>query len=636
LAENIHKSYGILRDVPQYMVNTDHPYTESGFLYRNADLAYLMIAAGYKLDKPEYIDTAIGLIDFHIKKDLIVDNILVHFERSETEGVIAVLDAYKELKAHGVEKNDWLAYVLKKAEQKKDVTDPMVLPLFLQVAAYTKDNRFIERAKRILEEARADNKSFYYHGAIVNFAGDAIAQREAGMVYMNIYLDMYDLTGDTQYLAQARHAEVYVESNMVVQNIAMETEGSTGYEYLSDGRFREIGTVGNAQIKPYGLSWVSGQTASADNASAYSVPDILRLYERTKEKKYLDFAKYLMFNSLLYVNMGDKTWLMDDIRHSAGIGFQNEYFGISASSDPVSAGRGTMHMSNLGWNMYFLLNSLNRWAAYDGAFLSEEATAFDNAAMKYTRATSADGMRYRSYNAVDNDAATAWRPAAGDTERALTADLEEFVSLTSVNVTVAGVTAAEVFTSTDGAAWTKVPVPFGAVMQLPAATVARYVKLVLTDAGATAAVYDLKAVGTPVVGKNYALGREATLNGVATAAMTDWNYATSRTAPSSTGTVVLDLGAARDITEVSIFFKNAANFRNQDYIGIPVASIGYSYKIEYAIVSDIWSTFADRTAESVIKAVYKEQRAVRARYIRITAAATQGNVTFTEIKVLGL
>ena len=33
LTDNIYRSYGILNNVPQYMTNTDHPYTESGFLY---------------------------------------------------------------------------------------------------------------------------------------------------------------------------------------------------------------------------------------------------------------------------------------------------------------------------------------------------------------------------------------------------------------------------------------------------------------------------------------------------------------------------------------------------------------------------------------------------------------------------
>lgn len=623
LTDNIYRSYGILNNVPQYMTNTDHPYTESGFLYRNADLASLMISAGYRLGKPEYIEQADTLIDYHIEKDLIVDNIVNKSERAEAEGVMAVLEAYKTHLENGVNKKDWLAYVLRKTEQKREVADPMSIPLFMRVAEYIKDDSYVDLSAEILKEFEETHKDYYYTGAIVNNSGDPIPNREAGMIYLDIYLYMYKFTGDEHYLDMAKRCEVYVESNMIIQNIMMKAEGATGYETLSDGRFRELGTVGNTQVKPYGLSWVSGQTASADNASAYCVPFVLELYELTGEEKYFEFADYVMTNSMLYVNMGDKTWLMDDIRHSSGIGFQNEYFGIAASTDTVSAGRGTMHMSNLGWNMFVVLNSLDYWADYDENFLSETKDSYDTAVLKYATASSSQSSIYRPYNAVDKRADTAWKPAADDAERTLTVDLGEFIQVKSVEVLAEGET--KVFASDDG-------VDFTEISPAEVDGIYRYVRVQVSEGGL---VKDLKVIGNPVVAKNYALGAQVTVMGAPVETMSDWNYDTVWRSSKQTDTINVDLGKIYGITEVSMLFNVNVNFSGQDYVS-SVNNIPYSYKIEYSATGDEWFTYIDRSSTPFVSAVYKENVYVRARYFRITATAGTGNLTMNELKISGV
>ena len=271
------------------MVNTDHPLAESGFLYRNVDLAYLMICAGYRLDKPEYIEQANELIDFHIKKDLIANSIN-DVERAEAEGIMAVLDAYKVHLKNGVDKTDWLTYVLKATREKGEVNHPMDIPLYLAVAEYIKDQSYITKSAQILMEYEQAHNDFYYEGAIVNPAMEAIPNIESGMVYLDIYLNMYELTGEERYLEKAKQCELYVESNLILQNIAWEAVDTTGYEVMPDGRFREIG-IGNSQVKPYGLSWISGQTSSVDNMTAYSVPDLLQLYGRFLQLRWLGFRK---------------------------------------------------------------------------------------------------------------------------------------------------------------------------------------------------------------------------------------------------------------------------------------------------------------------------------------------------------
>ena len=635
LTQYLYNSYGILNGVPQYMTNSDHPYTESGFLYRNTDLAYLMIAAGYRLNKPEYITQADTLIDYHIEKDLIVDNIVNESERAESEGVMAVFNAYKTHLDNGVDKSDWLAYILRKAREKKEDPDPMAIPLFLMVAEYTNDSSYIDVSAELLKDLEEQHNDWYFTGAIVNNSGDPIPNREAGMIYMNIYLSMYELTGEESYLDLAKKAETYVETNMILQNIAMTPEGTTGYETLENGRFREIGTLGNEQVKPYGLSWVSGQTASADNASAYAVPDILRLYDLTGDSRYLEFADYIMTNSLLYINMGDKSWLMDDIRHNSGLGFQNEYFGIAASTDVVSAGRGTMHMSNLGWNMFVVLYSLNYWADRDENFLVDTVETYDTAVLKNASATSSLNSIYRPYNAVDKNSETMWKPAADDEQKSITVDLGEYVNIDIVRVNGRDLGGAVLSVSTDGVNFTQVSDDFSSAARVSG--VYRYVRVSLASCGANAAISDLKVMGNPVVGHDYAKESEITVSGVMYSEMSDWSYRTRWASSRATDTILVDMGKIRAITEVSMLFNINIDFNGQDYISA-VHPVNYSYLIEYSPTGDDddWHVYADRTAEPRMLAVYVETNFARARYLRITATASTGVISMTELKIFGV
>lgn len=632
LAQNLYKSHGYLNSVPQYMVNTDHPLAESGFLYRNVDLAYLMICAGYRLNKPEYIEQANSLIDFHIEKDMIANSIN-DVERAEAEGILAVLNAYKVHLKNGVDKSDWLAFVIKATKEKAGLDHPMDIPLYLAVAEYTKDNSYVEKSTELLKEYEQTHADFYYEGAIVNPSMEAIPNRESGMIYLNIYLQMYEITGEKHYLEKAKQCESYVESNMIIQSIAWEAVDSTGYEVLSDGRFREIST-GNSQVKPYGLSWISGQTASVDNMTAYSVPDLLKLYDITGEERYKVFADYLVVNSSLYVNMGDKNWIMDDFRHSAGLGFQNEYFGLAPSTDVVAGSRGSMHASNLGWNMFVVFYSLERYVEYDENFFNQDLNAYDTSVLKNVSASSELNSIYRSYNAVDKNSETSWKPAQNDTEKQITVDLGEFVNLQKVVMKSFNVNKATLYASTDGVSFTKLDDNF--VTEKEVKGVYRYIRISLTDCESGAGISDLDVLGNPVVAKNYALDAKTTVSGVEIKEMTDWDYSTSWQSSKQSDTIVVDLGTIKTITEISMTFKNNLSFIGQDYVSLPVNQVNYSYVIEYSNTGDNWKTYVDRSSEPKMMAVYKESNVVKARYFRIIATSSRGNLSMTELKISGV
>lgn len=632
LAKNLYASYGYLNSVPQYMVNTDHPLAESGFLYRNVDLAYLMTCAGYRLNKPEYIEQATELIDFHIKKDLIANSIN-DVERAEAEGILAVLDAYKVHLKNGVDKIDWLAFVIKATKQKAELNHPMDIPLYLAVAEYIKDDSYIEKSAQILKEYEERHSDFYYEGAIVNPSMEAIPNRESGMIYLNIYLKMYELTGENHYLEKAKQCETYIESNMIIQSIAWEAVDSTGYETMPDGRFREIG-LGNSQVKTYGLSWISGQTASVDNMTAYSVPDLLKLYNFTKNERYKEFADYLVVNSSLYVNMGDKNWLMDDFRHSSGVGFQNEYFGLAPTTDVVAGSRGSMHASNLGWNMFVVFYSLECYAEYDENFFAQALKAYDTSVLKTVNASSELNSIYRSYNAVDKNSESYWKPAKEDDNKQITIDLGEYVTVQKISMKSIGVNKATLFGSTDGVSFTKLDENF--ISEKDVNGIYRYIRIQLVDVEADVGIGDIDVIGNPIVGTNYALDAKTTVSGVEIKEMTDWNYSTMWQSSKNSDVILVDLGSIKTITEVSMTFKNNLSFIGQDYIQLPVSEVNYSYIIEYSNTGDNWKTYVDKADDPKMLAVYKETKLVKARYFRITATTSRGNLSMTELKILGV
>ena len=77
-------------------------------------------------------------------------------------------------------------------------------------------------------------------------------------------------------------------------------------------------------------------------------------------------------------------------------------------------------------------------------------------------------------------------------------------------------------------------------------------------------------------------------------------------------------------------------FIGQDFVSLPVNVVNYSYKIEYSNTGDNWKTYVDRTNEPKMLAVYREQVYVKARYFKITATSSRGNVSMAELKILGV
>lgn len=632
-ANSVHNSYAVKNDIPQYMTNTDHYFPESGFLYRNADLGYLMIKAGYVLGKQEMIDRGIEVIDSQVKGDYIDKNMYFEFDRSIAEGLESVTEAYAYLKEKGIVRNDWLAYLLKKEEDCLKRDSLMYFPFLLRFGEIMNSTDNLHHAKERIAKAETAHNNFYFSGAIVNFAGTVMMEKEAAAIFMRVYMQLYAYFNDAKYLELAKKAATVCETYTLIQPVSLETADGTGYEYREelDNRFREYGGIGNGHVMPYGLSYISGQTSSVDVYNIYAARDFRTLSSVSGDTHYDEFADYLLTNCLLTVNMGDKNYIMDDIRYSSGKGFMNEYMGIGASTDSVASGRGSMHISNLAWNEFVLIHALLSEYERNSSFFEKAARPFNVATHKYITASSAAGGAFRAYNATDNSAETAWAPAAGDVSPNLVIDLAEFVELKSATLKGNNLIC-RIEGSKDGVTYVKLADNSGGTSNIDG--LYRYIRIAVENASGVM-LYDAEIMGIPVSGSDAAMSGTVTVdsNPNGAAGINDWNYGTAWTASGKNGTVTLDLGAVKKILETAVTFNHDVVFLNQDNISVPLPDVKYSYKIEISSDGISWSEYVDCSDKWQQKAVFSDKLYGEARYVRLTAETDSGKLKVTDFKV---
>ncbi len=651
-----YKSYGDYLDAPQYMAKSDHPYPTSGFLYRNTDLAALMIAAGYRLGRQDYINTAVEVMDYQIKHDLIDTNAPFVHERAQSEGIMGVIEGYEYAKANGLNKPQWLDYILKKGEEKLKVTDDMVVPLLLKLYNFTKDDRFLNRSAELIDLYDDIHARYGYQGDALADTRISMTSREAAAVYLNCYIELYEYTGNVKYLEHAKRALTYFESTHIAQSINLLTAGTTGYEFRDNNqfsstgkRFKEMGFVGNAKIMPYGLSYICSPSVGVDMFGAYEIPYIYKLGKFLGREHYKYFTEYLQYNTTLYVNMGDKHWLMDDLRYSSGMGFMNEYIGLAASTDPVSAGRGTVHISNLAWNMYVLLHSYEEMLKVNPDYLTDDANRnFDIAKFKYVDTSSELNGIYRGYNAVDKDTYTAWAPKTDDLEKTITVKLGEFCRID--NITLKGfnsgdITGVDVNFSNDGVTYTAVEentkLDSNGIAVIPGnGHAAMFVKVRLrASAGKSVGISELSINGLPLTLKPLQIGKPCTSSPASNAIKAlEWDNSTyAQFNLTNNAWITVDLGKEENIYEIGLFFDLHVNFEGLDHITRPDTKPIYKFKIEYSPDNTNWTMYQDNSNNEQYKAVHVFTKAAKARYVRLTVFSVSDTNTLRlrQFKILG-
>ena len=578
--EYLDKSYGVKEGVPQYMVNSDHPVPDSGFLYRNSDIAGFMLSNGRRLNNAKYISDALTVLDNQITNDrldkgLVAGSDALYTKRASADALFNLCLAYKLELKNGVDHKDWLKYMLNKANERLESnkwSDAMFLTEFSRLSG---SKTYLNKSIQLMNSVESDHLNYHFGGAITNPKAERLVEKEGGTLSLIIYVNLYELTNDKHWLDMAEKAALFVESFQIIQPICLDSYDNPGYGTDSvNGISFNQGFMGNKRFMPYGLNYICSQTTSADNMSLQVAPEFYKLFKYTNDSHYFDFYEYLTYNSVLYVNMGDKVGLMDDMLYSQGIGFQNEYFGISISADPAVYKRGSLHDSNLAWNVYNVLQNYERMREIlgDGKIVAgdDEHREFDLKKNKY--------ITKSNYGYV--------------------IDLNEVCQINRLEGYSGSFEC-----SLDGENW----------VAGVSNSIANYVRV-----PGSAQIKELKVIGLPLTYRCLSYGDSVTLSDSNFGNAVDWNYSTYSSI-SANGSIILDLGSSYIITEVALKASSLANITFEVF----VSSDGETYQ-QYGLFNN---------ASMYLHTIEKNVNSIR--YVKLVNNNAY-SLSIKEFKILGI
>ncbi len=369
LINYVAKSYREIEGIPHLMACTQHFVNESGFLYRNTDLAYLLLKfhyEGYKV--PIDINKLIKVIDSQVALKRCSENQFFDFIRSRVEGVEAVFDAYCLLKSQGIEKNDWLDLVKAEAAYYENLDEYFSITFFLKLANYgiePVNNRriAISKAKKLYKDKI---EKYYFVGAIVDFTVESL-DKETGVLGLQHFIELFKTTGDKKYLEYARKCADYLETYQILQDFNFEAYGERG------NRAGNILSLGNNRLNLRGLSYVSSTSSAGDHINYLVVSYLYELGNFLNDEHYKKMAIYIERNSLTLINRNDKACALDDFMFSTKDGYVSEFYQTGATRDYGASGRGYGQDSALPWIYYVYLFTAMRLKETTGNYFLFES-----------------------------------------------------------------------------------------------------------------------------------------------------------------------------------------------------------------------------------------------------------------------
>ncbi len=635
LIDAIDRSYSASNtwgNIPMYMTNTDHYFPDSGFLYRNLELATLMLKEGRARRDEKMTSEAWTVIEDQLNNDRLDTKLSAYppensvYKRVLFDGLGAAVElyVYESKSGEGDPRflSDLLNYIVDKAEKYKHENSAMALNFYMPLYKYQQELfvDYREVAQRILEKAYVDTEDYkgYYGG--VESTNTFISVAEDYMILFRAFLDAYETDGGQKWLDKAIVLGDYLETYQMIQPFELNLIGSTGAEgyYLA--------FMGNERFLGHGYIFNNTQHGILDIANTSSVIDYYRLYEYTQDKHYLDFAQSKLYNSLLYVNMGDKVGYMDDLVHSAGKGFMNEFVGNSTfNSGYAEAGiRGAAHDSNIAWNVWQIVSVFEWFKENKGGILPEEMNAELTHNLAFTKYAEGDAVSpmFSAAKAVDGDENTCWKPAG---DKSVIIDLNEFCRLSEVKISASSAGAsATVSYSADGVNFTgETPATFtDKTGKAEINAVARYIKIVCdTEIG----IFEIAVEGVPVFYET--LSYEAEVIGYSgdsspAGCLDESNYKTSWNAGATDAAreLILDFGSKRMIFQTALKLNGVMDC---------------AYRIEVSDDNVNYRLYAEETG-GVDKLVFVSAGYAEARFVKLTLLSSSAdNFLVGDFKVMG-
>jgi hypothetical protein len=269
--------------------------------------------------------------------------------RGPSEGTRTLLDAYRREKRLGRDHPEWLQWCQQfgdwlLTQQREDGSFPRSwhggtgevletsgtssynpVPMLVKLNQLTGQKRYLDSAVRAANYVW-DN--FGSHGVFVGGATDNpnITDKEAGMLSLEAFLDLYDVTKSPVWLNRAIAAGNYAESYIWIWNVPMPIGASD-----SDLNWkRGVPTIGVQGITARGGGGV-------DEYLDWAVPAYARLYKDTNDEHFLDVARVLLLDTKSMLALPGRTYDL------LGPGWQQEHWGMA-----TNRGFGT-HRSWLPW-----------------------------------------------------------------------------------------------------------------------------------------------------------------------------------------------------------------------------------------------------------------------------------------------
>lgn len=362
LLNYVAESYDVISNVPQYMTNTDHFATESGFLYRNADIAYLMLRYGYEVKDNDIIKKAKNVLNAQVEQGFLGDNQVFPFERSRAEGCIALLHAYKFLKQKGINYSHWYKYVKNEVERFVNINEYYSVPLLCEMGNI---KSAIEKGEKVWVEF----SKMRFFGGIVDFVDQIVVDRESGYLGLYAFISIYEFTKDEKWLNRAMFCADYLETYQNLRKEGFYLYETTGNEHYN------MASIGNEKLRLNGLSFISANCSAGDVMNVLAVPLYYKLYKYSSDVHYYNYACLLERNGLEYVDLYNKAGSLADVLLSSGLGYTSEYYQLAISNDPVCPFTGCAHDANIAWVPYVLLNSQQEIYDLTGKYFLKESSA---------------------------------------------------------------------------------------------------------------------------------------------------------------------------------------------------------------------------------------------------------------------
>jgi hypothetical protein len=294
--------------------------------------------------------------------------------RGPSEGMRDLLGAYRREKQQGRDHPEWLLWCRQfgdwlLTQQREDGSFPRSwhggtgevletsgtssynpVPMLVKLNRETGEKRYLDAAIRAADYVW---QNFGSRGVFVGGATDNpnVTDKEAGMLSLEAFLDLYDATREPRWLSRAIAAGNYAESWIWIWNVPMPLDADDSELHWKKG----VPTIGVQGI----TALVAG---SVDEYLDWAVPSYAKLFNYTKDQHYLDVARLLLHGTKTMVALPGRQYDMK------GIGWQQEGWRMG----PGGSGRGVGgHRLWLPWVSANHLYGITGLEEYDPALFKK-------------------------------------------------------------------------------------------------------------------------------------------------------------------------------------------------------------------------------------------------------------------------